>query len=162
MAQANHLVARQLQEQIALAVLIEGDASAVAAVAIGLDDQPLRWPQEIDLVLANLGAYDRPGKAVTTAESKEVGFEIVGGAIASDPLHRKPQELRLAKRAPKLIGRGGAPEVHEYWRRCCHGDLKANGGVAGEEGCGSMGHDASTPPAAAARHADARKAAERL
>jgi hypothetical protein len=119
---AHHAPAARGQVGVPRAVALEGGARAVMAVTVGLDDEPLGRPAEVDLEAVDPDVDLRLGEAVVAAEGQELRFEglrsvvdvsSVPASAASRGGSRSRSSSRLASAASierSSAGRGSTEE----------------------------------------------------
>jgi hypothetical protein len=80
-AESLDLVAQQSQLGVADAVVDEGLAAVVRVVAVGLDDDALRAPEEVDREGLDSDVDLGASEVVATAEPEEVALEVASGVV---------------------------------------------------------------------------------
>ena len=146
--EAQDAVAQALKARVTFAIGLEGGAVAVVPEAVGLRDQLVVAPKEIDLVCADAGIHLWLGKAVATAEVEEEPLELAAcELILALEVSRvdEAQIQRTADRPSKDRLGNGAMEVTERPRRLGDRDAVAAGRNSGNEGVGSVDRYAVAP-----------------
>src|SRR3954447_4774751 len=74
--EAQDAMARQREPGVALAVALEGRASAVVRPPVRLDDEPLPGEQEVDLEARDAVVHSRARQAAVAAEREHALLEV--------------------------------------------------------------------------------------
>src|SRR5256714_4397507 len=80
-SESHHLIALQLQRDIARAIVLERQTAAVKAVAIRLDDEFLVSPEEVDNEGTDPDVHLWRRKAMVAAEAKEEMLQLASGLV---------------------------------------------------------------------------------
>ena len=67
--------------EVAVAIVFERRSSAMVSVAIGLDDQAMAAPEEVDLEAAKPDVYLRRRQVVPLAEAQEGLLQLAAGGV---------------------------------------------------------------------------------
>jgi hypothetical protein len=156
--EANHPVTEGVKLNVTCSVRFEGDAIAVMPEAVGLDDQRLLAPEEVDLVRPNPNIHFRAGETVAAAEAKEVPLQLAAGEVGLSLERGFIDQSQVECAADGLPVKGAwrdAAEVSERSRGTGDGDGVAAGRQTGNEGGGPVDGDAGAAlPAAVRREGD--------
>jgi hypothetical protein len=98
----------------------------VEAEAIGLDDEGVLTPKEVDEEGADAGVYFRQWDTVAAAEPEELELEFAAGTVAGDVGPKpKAEDLRLADGAAELGRTECSAEVGDRPSRCGDWDTES-------------------------------------
>jgi len=101
----NHGVAEQPELDVPRAIRLERPAPTVEPVAIGLDDQPLVSPEEVDEEGTDPDVYLRGRNPMPSAEAQEPTLGLATGQVGLEAIvNRQPQVLRLPQCGRELRG----------------------------------------------------------
>jgi hypothetical protein len=144
--EADDVVAQGAEVQVSVMVVLKGLRATVVAVAIGLDDDALLAPEEVDDARSNPHIDLRRRQPMALAEAQEEMLQLaprlLAGALGSNS---QPACPRLSYRAAKFGGRDDPPKVGNGLGRRRYGNAQPPGhgccrqrGAAMEEDSGSL------------------------
>jgi hypothetical protein len=86
-------------------VVLEGDRAAVVGEEVGLDDDALRAPEEVDRPAAEPDVDLRAREVVAVDDGEKEGLEIGAGVVGLGPFEAVALELGLAGGSADQAGR---------------------------------------------------------
>ena len=147
-------------------VVLEGDRAAVVAIAVGLDDQPLLAPEEVDAVAADPNVRPRArGSRCATAETRETDARARSPCASRDErerVERQAEDLGFADRAAEARPARRSRRMSSSVRcRLRDRDPVASGGLGAAVSDGRRWIRMPVPPGAPSgdRHGDVDRAA---
>jgi hypothetical protein len=102
------------QAKITGALILEGNTSAVVAVAVRLDDQPVLAPGKVNEDAVNPYVHLRDRQPVSPAELEKEELELTARrVILAIAINLKPKDRGLSSSATHLDGRRDLAEVKD-------------------------------------------------
>lgn len=101
--EASHRISAAPQVEVASVVVLEGNGSPVIAVAIGLNDDALAWPQKVNRPASDANVHLGQRDAVAPTKLQKIPLQVTARSVEGHAIV-KPQSrcLRLANRPPEL------------------------------------------------------------
>ncbi len=104
--EAAQTVPVRVQLEFSGTVVLERLSAAVSRVAVGLDDEALLAPEEVDGEAADAHVHFGRRELVTVADAEKAALELTAGVVRWHVSEIEPEELGLARGAANDGSRG--------------------------------------------------------
>src|SRR3954447_4053525 len=101
-------------------IVLEGDGTAMPAIAVGLDDEALLPPEEVDGPAPDPDVHLGMRQRVSAAEQQKVLLDVAAGSVRYHLAQRKADHFRLPRGSPDQARREDLGEVGNRAGRRCH------------------------------------------